>query len=69
MEKIERGDGFPCIECSKWCTKEENYKCTRCKLDNVRQAKSLLRQSTNAPAGGKRWGLDYEEFSKILIQK
>ena len=54
MEKIERGDGFPCIECSKWCTKEENYKCTRCKLDNVRQAKSLLRQSTNAPAGGKR---------------
>ena len=54
MEKIERGDGFPCIECSKWCTKEENYKCTRCKLDNVRHAKSLLRQSTNAPAGGKR---------------
>ena len=53
MAKIERGDGFPCIDCSKWCTKEESYKCTRCKLDNVRQAKSLLRECTNAPAGGK----------------
>ena len=54
MAKIELGNGFPCIDCSKWCTKEESYKCTRCKLDNVRQAKLLLRECTNAPAGGKR---------------
>ena len=56
MAKIERGDGFPCLwdDCSSWCTKGDNYKCTRCHLDNARHAKSLLRKYTDAPAGGKR---------------
>ena len=51
--KIGRGEDIPCIDCSTLCTREKNYKSSRCKLDNMRHVKVLLRESTNAPAAGK----------------
>ena len=64
MTCIEHGEGITCIRCSAWRTRGDNYVCSRCKLDNVKQAKTELRKYTDAPAGGKRPGLEYEGFKK-----